>query len=181
MKEKVPDFTEVNCDAVEIDEEFISIKDEHIDDVATDDSILISPESRNFEDSATQESEKIENDFNDPFGIGDFGDDSINHDSDSDHVDKIDGVYRDEVFSGAAVPSNKNKEFDHLISEYLNMVCEICEHPFETLSEAGKHYRSQHNQEINSIKAKCCQRNISLYGARDHIQFHLNPEYFKYA
>lgn len=69
------------------------------------------------------------------------------------------------------------RKFDHLISNHIDMLCEICQHPFETLSEASNHYIGQHKQ--RTILVKCCQKRITiLTELRDHIQYHLNPDKF---
>lgn len=69
-------------------------------------------------------------------------------------------------------------EFDHLISNYMDMKCEVCNRPFGTLMEAHHHYQRKHKQKTALLK--CCQRRLQLpHGIRDHIQFHLDPDHFK--
>lgn len=70
-----------------------------------------------------------------------------------------------------------NKNFDHLMSKYMNTICDVCDHPFKTLTEAISHYRNQHNQ--RSVNIICCERQLSLRDIRYHIQYHLNPDIFK--
>lgn len=70
-----------------------------------------------------------------------------------------------------------DKKFDHLISKYMEMMCEVCSHPFKTLTEAISHYRNEHNQ--RGVNVKCCERKLSLRDIRCHIQYHLNPDVFK--
>lgn len=73
--------------------------------------------------------------------------------------------------------ANWRGKFDHLIPNHIDMLCEICKHPFETLSEASNHYIRQHKQ--RTIHVKCCQTRIKIAGElRDHIQYHLNPDKF---
>lgn len=69
-------------------------------------------------------------------------------------------------------------DVDHLISNYMDMSCEICQHPFDTLSDASLHYRQTHSK--SKVKVKCCRRQMGLPNEiRDHIQYHLDPDKFK--
>lgn len=65
---------------------------------------------------------------------------------------------------------------DHLIPVYMEMNCEICRHPFQTLPEARRHYWKKHQRGTATLK--CCQRRIRISDIRDHIQHHLNPSIF---
>lgn len=74
-------------------------------------------------------------------------------------------------------PSTSAIKVDRLIANYLDMVCEICDQPFGTLTEATSHYRSKHKR--RTATAKCCQRRMRLHDMRSHIRYHLNPDSFK--
>lgn len=176
VKNQMPVFCEVFADATEIVEEFISIKDEQTDDVFVENNKSAPSEGHISGDSATQDIGKIEDDtFDNEY--------SIHRDSDSEQ-DDVENISEDDALLPASTGiagNSKNKKNDHLMPEYFDMNCSLCAHPFETLSEASQHYRRQHKQGYNSIRimAKCCQQYIPFYHARDHIQFHLDPECFK--
>lgn len=70
-----------------------------------------------------------------------------------------------------------SNSIDHLIADYIEMTCEICQHPFKTLKRARGHLRGIHK--LRSIKVKCCQKKVDLYDISGHIQSHLNPEIYK--
>lgn len=176
VKNQMPEFCEVLSDAAAIAEEFFPIKDEQIDDVFVENNKSAASEGNISGDSATQDIGKIGDDIFD-------NEDSFHRDSDSDQND-VGNVSEDDAslrVSNGMAGNAKNRKLDHLIPEYLDMNCSLCAQPFETLSDASKHYRRQHNQGFNSIrmKAKCCLQDIPFYHSRDHIQFHLDPEYFK--
>lgn len=80
------------------------------------------------------------------------------------------------------LPPKKSSETvgDHLeslVPNSMDMLCEICQHPFESLTAANHHYRNTHNQ--RAIVVKCCQKRIDLYDMLEHIQYHLNPDIFR--
>lgn len=72
---------------------------------------------------------------------------------------------------------SNDTDIENLIAEYIEMSCEICQHPFKTLKKARGHLRGVHK--LRSVKVKCCQKKIDLYDINGHIQSHLNPEIFK--
>lgn len=74
-----------------------------------------------------------------------------------------------------SIAKSKNN-IDHLVADYIEMACEICQHPFKTLKKARGHLRGIHK--LRSIKVKCCQRKVDLYDISGHIQSHLNPEIY---
>lgn len=82
------------------------------------------------------------------------------------------------VARGREIRIQSNKQFDHLIPNYVDMFCENCKHPFDTFKEACRHYIWEHKQK--SVLVKCCQRRLSIPGQiREHVQYHLNAEIFK--
>lgn len=186
--ETVPNFVEINCDAVESDDEIAIVKTEP----SIGDSATIEPTS-----SVNHTSQSPDDFGSASFFAFDDEDNNVNH-SDSDeciakfeeeHDRRIDEAAKIAAAELAAdivakqedgpdVPVKAgNKRFDHLISKYMDMYCEVCQHPFNTLSEASSHYRSQHQRRTATLK--CCQRRIKMPDIRDHIKYHLNSNAFK--
>lgn len=184
-RETVPNFVEINCDTVGSDDEIAFVKTEtsigvtsnvnHTsqspDDFGSASFFAFDNEDNNVNHSESDESStKFEEE----------------HDRNVDEAAKIaaaelavDIVAKLEDSSDVPINSNQamNKRFDHLISKYMDMYCEICRHPFNTLSEASSHYRSQHQR--RTVTLKCCQRRINMPDIRDHIKYHLNSNAFK--
>lgn len=139
---------------------------------------------------------KIQNSSNDDIEVADSSNDDSNTEYDQ-CDEKFDGesgadLRRDEwttpkpateVMTISVATVNKNivmrDKFDKLAPNYIDMVCERCKHPFTRLSEARKHYRLKHKQ--RNAWVKCCQKKMDLYDIIEHIQYHLNPEIFKWA
>lgn len=188
VKEEEPNFVEINCDAVGFD----------------DTNVFVKTESSDFgaDNSKRTEREHDGTQGHDDFGSSsffDFANDDESNDSDKcmakfdeEHDPKVDAAAAlaaaqlaievvGQVENTSDVTTNSSvlakKKFDHLISKYMDMKCEICRHPFDTLSDASYHYRSKHQR--RTAKLKCCQRRIKMPDIRDHIQYHLNPNMFK--
>lgn len=170
MKQEAHDFVQVNCDTVRSpqNEAFTELELPLIDD---------------FDQSQLANVMSIpqwngECDSDDIFGQTD----SRSHRLEKKHDSKIDSV----AIIAAADLANEidtkdiivppRKRFDHLISDYMLMHCEICQEPLATLSKACSHYRRKH-QRFTALM-KCCQRRIKLTDIRNHIQYHLNPGAF---
>lgn len=66
---------------------------------------------------------------------------------------------------------------NHLITDYIDMKCHVCEYPFKTIRKARGHLRTVHK--VRSIKMKCCGKKVGLYDIISHIHSHLNPEIYK--
>lgn len=140
------------------------------------------------------DADKMNNSSPDHFGDADFSNDAFDTDDDESEFNKkadvsnaktahdlsqeIAGIGKNTTAAKSKKVRRSSGKFDYLISSYINMFCDICEHPFETLTEATLHYRREHNRKY--VNVKCCRRQISIPGEiRDHIQYHLNPVKFK--
>lgn len=146
-----PNFVEINCEAIEFDADIAFVKLEPSSDA----------------DDGADNSEETE--------YSKSGAHAAQNDSSESHVAaeqaiEIAAKLEDEL-------TTENENFDHLISKYMEMHCELCQHPFATLSEASSHYRSKHQRRTATLK--CCQRRIKMPDIRDHILYHLNPDLFK--
>lgn len=150
VKNEELNFVEVECDPFGSDDDNNSVEDVLASDFVVT-NIEASEDSEN-ESNAQQTDEEAANYSNDDSGASAFA------------------SKEDSKRSGA-------KEFDHLISNCLNMICDVCDHSFETLSDLLKHYRDIHHQD--RVQMQCCDRQMDLYDIRDHIQSHLYPDDYK--
>lgn len=67
--------------------------------------------------------------------------------------------------------------FNELIGEHSNLFCNECKKPMPCFKDLKKHFRLSHQKPGYMI---CCKRKFfNAAGLADHINFHLNPEYFK--
>lgn len=191
VKEERLNFAEINCDAVEFDDDIASIKVEPAIDAGA-----IHLEQTEHKYVATNTSQRHNDVGPLSSNLFDFANDDASSDSDKCMAKFDEEHHVPKVEESAAIPSAEisakvehthdasvnpstapNRTFDHLISKYMDMHCELCRHPFRTLSEASSHYRSQHQRRTATLK--CCQRRIQVPDIRDHIQYHLNPNLFK--
>lgn len=189
VKDEAPKFVEIDCDSV------------RFDDVAA--SVIVKVESSAVSDVDIREPSEYDTpqDHEDSGSTNllDFGNNSEDSDSekcapklDEKHEPKLDEAVasaaaelaielaaqaNDTTCPSAKLSISINKRFDHLISRYMDMHCELCQHPFDTLTDASYHYRSKHHRRTATLK--CCQRRIKMPDIRDHIQYHLNPNMFK--
>lgn len=198
VKAENPSLVEINCDFIELDGEFHSFRDELVDyvDPAT-------PEGKAIKTESQSNLEKIECESRDHSKVGIFATDGIGNESDEDGFSVKDDetcVKHDSdgdrtmhgVPSAASVATELTKKifeysgngnktrkttFDDLVSKYLNMNCELCNHPLATLPEARAHYRSIHDQ--RSVLINCCDRRLRASNIRDHLRYHMNPDLFK--
>lgn len=194
VKTDEPNFTEIHCDFSDYDDDMPAMKLEPEIVVTEVKTQPLEEDEKNFDllVEMTQENmEPASPGINDDYGDKDFSDDEISSDSSDDDS----GSEYDPVTDGPVQKPAKNKknnsetvnenpetnadaEFDHLISNFMDMFCEICKDPFETLLDVAKHYRKKHKK--RAIFFKCCKRKLKLPGeVREHIQFHLNPDIFK--
>lgn len=188
IKNIQPNCEEINFDSVDCDDDIPSVKLEPIA------NIVVAEIETSLMEGKRIDADEMDNSFIDHFGGVDFsndefdaGDDGSEFDSKADVVDGATALQSSQNNDGnrennTAISSKKFRrssgKFDYLISSYVNMLCDICEHPFATLTEATSHYRRNHNRKY--INVKCCQRRIFIPGEiRDHIQYHLNPVKFK--
>lgn len=68
-------------------------------------------------------------------------------------------------------------EKDKFLAENFKMTCFLCETPFETFSNVHKHFKEFHNEPgyIQCCDKKFFRRNVLI----DHVNYHLNPNFFK--
>uniref|UniRef100_A0A1I8P7I8 C2H2-type domain-containing protein n=1 Tax=Stomoxys calcitrans TaxID=35570 RepID=A0A1I8P7I8_STOCA len=83
-------------------------------------------------------------------------------------MNKIDNSY---------VPKMELSQYDEFLKKHFEMKCAICQKKFDKFSLLCNHYSSAHNGQGYAV---CCDkkffRRLDLI---DHINYHLNPEYFK--
>ncbi|CAD7078156.1 unnamed protein product [Hermetia illucens] len=71
----------------------------------------------------------------------------------------------------------KSKEDDLKIAKHMKLKCDLCESDYPTFAEVKRHYRNVHKRKGYVV---CC--NKKLYKRvliLDHVNKHLNPDYFK--
>lgn len=197
LKNSVKEDIETNCDAIEYDVGISTVKVEPLDSVVAKLEEELQSESVNDTNSSSlQTPDLYDNACID--AVGTDQDDSDSNEKDNDiknfiwenafECDSEVEATAAEIFIEMADKTENlslekgkttaNKNFDHLMSKYMNTTCDVCELPFKTLTEAISHYRNQHNQ--RSVNIICCERQLSLRDIRYHIQYHLNPDVFKY-
>ncbi|XP_075150585.1 uncharacterized protein LOC142224688 isoform X1 [Haematobia irritans] len=83
--------------------------------------------------------------------------------------------------SSSRKPSNLPKmnpaEYDKFLQEHFKITCDKCQESFERFRFLCQHYTKEHNEEGYAL---CCGN--KFYNRKslvDHINYHLNPEYFK--
>lgn len=73
----------------------------------------------------------------------------------------------------------KNQQDDNkfIAEHYQQMNCELCNEPFEDFKGMKKHFQIKHQQNgyLSCCSRKYYQRSLFV----DHLQCHLNPDYFK--
>lgn len=73
-----------------------------------------------------------------------------------------------------------NQLYEQFIAENFDMSCDQCDVKFTAFHDAQRHYKDAHNVDNGWIK--CCGKKLKkLSLVRDHINTHLNPEFFKYV
>lgn len=73
-----------------------------------------------------------------------------------------------------------NKLYEQFIAENFDMSCDQCDTKFTAFHDAQRHYKDKHNEDNGWIK--CCGKKLKkLSLVRDHINTHLNPDFFKYV
>lgn len=70
------------------------------------------------------------------------------------------------------------KEMDDFIAkEYGQIICDMCDVPLKDFAHVTKHYQEVHN---HKGYVKCCKIKFQTRGLLvDHLNMHLNPDYFK--
>lgn len=74
-------------------------------------------------------------------------------------------------------PKTNRLEHDKFLQEHYKITCNKCHLPFDTFPLLCKHYSKEHNERglVTCCEMKFFDRSLLV----DHINFHLNPEYFK--
>lgn len=194
MKEEVPNFTEIICDAVEYDEEFVPVKHELVDDGTVKEAEPVLPENQaqDSEDSVQGDAEHDSkpsdhfdldtNTLDDTCSESDEGKLNVNRKRKMSVNETLTAPIAAELAEEISEcteskKKTRKKAFDELVSKYMNMNCELCNHPFETLPEARAHYRSTHGQ--RDVIINCCDRRLRVSNIRDHLRYHMDPDIFK--
>ncbi|XP_011293767.1 transcription factor grauzone [Musca domestica] len=69
------------------------------------------------------------------------------------------------------------EEYDDFLKKHFKIACQKCDQPFETFKLYIKHCRQVHKERGHVI---CCDTKFQFRKYLvDHIQYHLNPDYFK--
>lgn len=174
-KDDTPKFVEINCDSFECEDDS-SVPKEKPDEIV----IKVEMESI-IKDSSDDDKSLVQQD-----DIDDDGENVANLEDKS----SLDAVARrpaDEATpktestispsKGYEGTEGEQKHLESLVPNFMDMVCDTCQYPFESLAAANAHYRHEHRQ--RGIVVKCCQKRVDLYDVFEHIQYHLNPDIFK--
>lgn len=179
VKNEEPIFLEINCDSVGYGVDIPSVKVEPLLDTV-DSEVQSSKDRAIGNNRAFPDSDDAT--FCDNVDDTSIGNVPIKIEKDAStkivvgHKSVLEAVQTSDAITKKFEKSSE--EFDHLISNYMDMFCEICDHPFGTLPEASSHYLGKHKQTFALLK--CCQRRLKMPGEiRDHIQYHLDPDKFR--
>ncbi|XP_065368954.1 transcription factor grauzone-like [Calliphora vicina] len=110
------------------------------------------------------------------------GDSSDNDDSDSvsDYEKAYDSQQSDRNVSDSVKNKDRTnrKETDTFIAEHFEqMLCDLCDLPFENFSAMRKHFSTVHDRKGYLV---CCTRKFYQRNhLADHLHCHLNPDHFK--
>lgn len=188
VKVEVPTFIEINCDSYRCDDDDAVGKIEPMDAVVVKVEVDVEPfttEDMTTEKCSTQNHNDFQNVTNDS---NDGNENDVNADDEliPENVDalsvtvEIVGTGKNDTKTKTINLDRKKCVDEHLesmVSNYMDMACEICEYPFDSLATANGHYRKEHNK--RGIIVKCCQKRVDLYDIFEHIQYHLDPDIFK--
>lgn len=168
-----------DCDSEVCLEDISLVKSERLPDGFVAEIGNPSLENHEFEDNENENGSIGHVGVRTLFIDSDSEEESGNYDPNEVNVDKAATrkVAKNEKIIADSNEGNSEGKYDHLISEYMDMHCEICKHPFGSLFEARRHYLKQHKR--NSAAVKCCKRRIQMTDILDHIQYHSNPNMFK--
>lgn len=74
-------------------------------------------------------------------------------------------------------PKTNRLEHDKFLQQHYKITCNKCHLPFDTFPLLCKHYSKEHNERgfVTCCEMKFFDRSLLV----DHINYHLNPEYFK--
>lgn len=191
VKVEAMNFVEIDCDGIESDRKAPLVKDEVIDFGQTE---IRSPSLKNKAVCSGQferlgNNSKHSSDANTiPNHIIDTQPASYRCDENLDEevtmnvpcVESVEETAASAIDTSIAAAKSmveENKTNDHLIANYIDMNCDLCKMPFNSLSDAISHYRNNHNKYTALLR--CCQRRIQTSYIRDHVRYHLNPDIFK--
>lgn len=197
VKMEEPNFVEVECDVDVFDHDVLS--QQQVDGLLNLKEEPPSCGNDGGEESAQLAKHEIDSaeGFDADVSFPNENDDSqteksnseLGEESGSEHGSESDSEFDDESYLAPAtyVPANNkapkipiapitDESNDHLIANYMDMHCEVCQMPFATLKEVFPHLRD-HNKSL--VPMRCCKRRIRVNDIRGHIQFHLNPDTFK--
>ncbi|XP_073823764.1 uncharacterized protein [Musca autumnalis] len=72
---------------------------------------------------------------------------------------------------------NLDSDQDEFIRRYIKITCYVCQKPFETFNLLRGHFQQEHT---GSCYVVCCNlKHFNRTMLFDHLNFHIDPEYFK--
>uniref|UniRef100_A0A1I8Q6K9 C2H2-type domain-containing protein n=1 Tax=Stomoxys calcitrans TaxID=35570 RepID=A0A1I8Q6K9_STOCA len=75
------------------------------------------------------------------------------------------------------IPKMELSEYDEFLKKHFEMKCAFCQQKFDEFRSLCNHYSSAHNEQGYAL---CCDKKFFRRPHLiDHINYHLNPEYFK--
>lgn len=85
-----------------------------------------------------------------------------------------------EIFFIVLEAKQKREQEKKDLKAHFDMTCDKCDQEFEVFQDAKSHYQNDHNDPGGYIK--CCGAKFSdMSNIKDHVLWHRDPEYFKYA
>lgn len=98
--------------------------------------------------------------------------------SETDYEDHDDKELNENCKKKRKNPDSKTRtEHDKMIAEYFKIFCGLCQISMENFIALRKHFREEHKKRAFVI---CCKKKIFTRPILvDHINFHLDPKYFK--
>lgn len=171
-------FDEINCPAVEPNDDVVFAKVELLDDVVAADADHNDDEFKDKENFRNDNDTRSNDAHEDGSSVKSVIEFSEKYDLKVEAMTESEAnVENTPATPETPVQKDKVKKYDHLILQYMNMYCERCRHPFATLSDACRHYRSKHNE--RTVKLNCCDRKFAFSDVRSHMRYHMNPDIWK--
>ncbi|XP_073827059.1 transcription factor grauzone-like [Musca autumnalis] len=101
-----------------------------------------------------------------------------NGDNDKEHNSGNKEIFKDESSQHENEREELDKnEYDDFLKKHFNIACQKCNLPFDTFKHYVKHCRQVHKERGY---VTCCDTKFQFRKTLvDHIQYHLNAEYFK--
>lgn len=75
------------------------------------------------------------------------------------------------------LPRIEVEEYDNFLKKHFKMTCEKCEETFETFRDLCTHFGEVHDEQ--GYVYCCGEKFVNRPLLADHVNIHLNPEYFK--